>query len=77
MKPLALSLVGFALSACVSVEPVAQTAQKKVAVAHLAWMQVSVGPWWQPPGDEAELKQFDSDLDDLINQGDTGHHNGN
>lgn len=53
-----------------------QDSGKAVTVAHLAWMHTSVGPYWEPPGDEKQLKEFDEELDQLIDGG-TGHDNTN
>ena len=70
-------LVCFLVSVAAGCSDISQDAEKKpVAVAHLAWIHWSLGPSWEPPGDEAQLKQFDEELDQLINGG-TGHGNSN
>jgi hypothetical protein len=44
---------------------------KAVTVAHLAFIEWHFGPWWEPPGDLQQLKEFDEQLDPDV----TGHQN--
>jgi hypothetical protein len=66
-------LLWLSLSGCAELGSTVQGAEKKpVTVENIAGLRWSFGPWWEPPGDEKQLKDFDDELDGLID-GSLGH----